>query len=445
VTARIAALLELRMTGEAMKNQGSGSAEVKPGGGGHGRAAFAFIFVTVLLDMLALGIIVPVLPKLIIQFEHGDMAMAARQTGVFAFVWAAMQFVFAPVTGALSDRFGRRPVVLVSNFGLGCDYILMALAPTLSWLFVGRVISGITAASFPTANAYIADVTPEDQRAAKFGMLGAAFGLGFIVGPALGGVLGGIGLRYPFWAAAGLSLANWLYGFFILPESLPKERQAVFSLRKANALGALRLLSSHPELFGLATAMFLYYNAHEALPSMFVIYTDYRYHWGAQITGWALAGVGVGSTVVSAALISLAVRRLGEVKTLFTGMVCGIAGFAFFAAAPSTAIFLIGIPLLSLWGLASPAMQALMSKRVSPSEQGRLQGALMSLFGVAGMIAPLVFTQVFAVAIAPARELKLPGAPYWLAATLMGASLLLAWNAIRRGSVAPVGAAESME
>jgi MFS transporter, DHA1 family, tetracycline resistance protein len=433
------------MAGEAMGNQGGEGSQAKAGVGGHGRAAFAFIFVTVLLDMLALGIIVPVLPKLIIQFEHGDMAMAARQTGVFAFVWAAMQFVFAPVMGALSDRFGRRPVVLLSNFGLGCDYILMALAPTLSWLFVGRVISGITAASFPTANAYIADVTPEDQRAAKFGMLGAAFGLGFIVGPALGGVLGGMGLRYPFWAAAGLSLANWLYGFFILPESLPKERRAVFNLRKANPLGALKLLSSHPELFGLATAMFLYYNAHEALPSMFVIYTDYRYHWGAQITGWALAGVGVGSTIVSAALISLAVRRLGEVKTLFTGMVCGIAGFAFFAAAPSTAIFLIGIPLLSLWGLASPAMQALMSKRVSPSEQGRLQGALMSLFGVAGMIAPLVFTQVFAVAIAPARELKLPGAPYWLAATLMGASLLLAWNAIRRGSVGPVGAAETAE
>src|SRR5580692_1583473 len=293
-------------------------------GAGHGRAAFAFIFITVLLDMLALGIIVPVLPKLIIRFEQGDMAMAATQTGIFAFVWALMQFVFAPVTGALSDRFGRRPVVLLSNFGLGCDYIFMAVAPTLSWLFVGRVISGITSASFPTANAYIADVTPEDQRAAKFGMLGAAFGLGFIIGPALGGMLGGMGLRYPFWAAAGLSLANAAYGFFILPESLPKERRAAFSLRKANPIGSLKLLRSHRELFGLATAMFLYYNAHEALPSMFVIYTDYRYHWSAQLTGWALAGVGVGSTIVSAALISLAIKRLGEIRTMFTGMLCGV-------------------------------------------------------------------------------------------------------------------------
>jgi len=413
-------------------------------GAGHGRAAFAFIFITVLLDMLALGIIVPVLPKLIIRFENGDMSMAATQTGIFAFVWAAMQFVFAPVMGALSDRFGRRPVVLLSNFGLGCDYLLMAVAPTLSWLFVGRVISGITAASFPTANAYIADVTPPEKRAAKFGMLGAAFGLGFIVGPALGGMLGGMGLRYPFWAAAALSLANALYGFLILPESLPKERRAAFNLRKANPLGALKLLSSHPELLGLASAMFLYYNAHEALPSMFVIYTDYRYHWGTQLTGWALAGVGVGSTIVSALLISLAVRKLGELRTLFTGMVCGMAGFATFAFAPSTAIFVIGIPLLSLWGLTSPPMQSLMSRRVGVSEQGQLQGALMSLFGVAGMIAPLVFTQVFAVAISPRWGLNFPGAPYWLAAGLMVGSFAIAWGVTPRGAgaVAQVPAAE---
>jgi MFS transporter, DHA1 family, tetracycline resistance protein len=400
-------------------------------GFGHGRAAFAFIFVTVLLDMLAFGIIVPVLPKLIIQFEHGDMAMAATQTGIFAFVWAAMQFIFAPMTGALSDRFGRRPVVLLSNFGLGCDYVLMAMAPALSWLFLGRVISGITAASFPTANAYIADVTPPEKRAAKFGILGAAFGLGFIVGPALGGMLGGMGLRYPFWAAAGLSLANWLYGLIILPESLPKERRAPFSLRKANPLGSLKLLRSHPELAGLATAMFIYYNAHESLPSMFVLYTTYRYHWSAQLTGWALALVGAGSTIVSAALISVAIRKLGETRTLYTGLLCGIAGFVLFAIAPDTSLFMLGIPFLSLWGLASPAMQSLTSKRVGPSEQGQLQGALMSLFGVAGMIAPLVFTWVFSLAISPERALKLPGTPYWLAALLLAASMVIAWSVTR--------------
>jgi MFS transporter, DHA1 family, tetracycline resistance protein len=402
-------------------------------GPGHGRAAFAFIFVTVLLDMLAFGVIVPVLPKLIIRFEHGDMSTAATQTGIFAFVWAAMQFVFAPVMGALSDRFGRRPVVLLSNFGLGCDYVLMAVAPALSWLFIGRVISGITAASFPTANAYIADVTPPEKRAAKFGMLGAAFGLGFIVGPALGGLLGGMGLRYPFWAAAALSLTNALYGFFILPESLPKQRRAAFSFRTASPIGALKLLRSHPELVGLSTAMFLYYNAHEALPSMFVIYTDYRYHWSTQPTVLSPAGVGVGSTIVSALLISLAIKKLGELRTMYSGLLCGLAGFAFFAAAPSTAILLIGIPLLSLWGLASPPMQALMSRRVGASEQGQLQGALMSLFGVAGMIAPLVFTQVFAVAISPRWGFHLPGAPYWLAAALMVGSFAIAWSVTRRG------------
>jgi len=398
----------------------------------HGRAAFAFIFVTVLLDMLALGVIVPVLPKLIIQFEHGDVAVAARQVGIFAFVWAAMQFVFAPVTGALSDHFGRRPIVLLSNFGLGSDYLFMAVAPTLPWLFVGRVISGITSASFPTANAYIADVTAPEQRAAKFGMLGAAFGLGFVVGPALGGMLGGMGLRYPFWAAAGLSLANALYGFFILPESLPKERRAPFSVAKANPMGSLKLLRSNAALYGLATAMFLYYNAHEALPSMFVIYTDYRYHWNAQMTGWALAVVGIGSTIVSAILISWAVKTFGEVRTLFIGMACGVAGFAVFAAAPSTPILLAGIPLLSLWGLMSPPMQSLMSRRVASTEQGQLQGALMSLFGVAGMIAPLVFTNVFALAIAPGRAVRLPGAPYWLATSLLAAGGLIAWNVVRR-------------
>jgi DHA1 family tetracycline resistance protein-like MFS transporter len=405
------------------------------GGKGHGRAAFAFIFITVALDMVALGIIIPVLPRLIVQFEHGDMGKAATQTGVFAFVWAAMQFAFAPVMGALSDRFGRRPVVLLSNFGLGCDYVLMALAPTLSWLFVGRVISGITAASIPTANAYIADVTPEEQRAAKFGMLGAAFGLGFIVGPAIGGFLGGYGLRYPFWASAILSLANALYGLFVLPESLPKERRSPFSVKRANPLGALKLLRSHPQLAGLAVAMFLYYNAHESLPSMYVLYTDYRYHFSPQLTGYAFTLVGIGSTIVSAFLISLAIKKLGEARTLYTGWLCGLAGFAVLAAAPTTGLSLISIPLLSLWGLGSPAMQSLMTKRVDSSAQGQLQGALMSMFGVAGMIAPLVFTEVFAVAISPKWGIHLPGAPYWLAAILMAGSLAIALGVTRRANV----------
>jgi DHA1 family tetracycline resistance protein-like MFS transporter len=402
-------------------------------GAGHGRAAFVFIFITVVLDMLAIGIIVPILPRLIVSFEHGDMSMAAKQNGIFAFVWAAMQFLFSPVMGSLSDRFGRRPVILLSNFGLGIDYIVMALAPSLSWLFVGRVISGITSASYPTGAAYIADVTPEERRAAKFGMLGAAFGIGFIVGPAVGGFLGGYGLRYPFWAAAALSLLNTAYGFFILPESLPRERRSAFSFAKANPIGSLNLLRSHPQLFGLASAMFLYYIAHESLPSMFVLYTDFRYHWGSGLTGWALAAVGAGSSIVSAVLIAATIRWLGNRRTLFVGLLCGAGGFATLAFAPTTAIVFASLPLFSLWGLSSPAIQGLMSKRVGPSEQGQLQGALMSLFGVAGMIGPLVFSWIFAYAIAAERRVQVPGAPYWLAAMLMVGSILIAFNVTQKG------------
>jgi DHA1 family tetracycline resistance protein-like MFS transporter len=403
----------------------------------HGRAAFAFIFVTVLLDMLALGIIVPVLPKLVIQFEHGDISAAARQVGIFGFIWATMQFLFAPVLGALSDRFGRRPVVLLTNFGLGFDYLLMAWAPSLNWLFLGRIISGITSATYPTGAAYIADVTPEDRRAAKFGMLGAAFGLGFIIGPALGGFLGGLGLRYPFWAAGVLSLLNAAYGFFVLPESLPPERRTpVFSLRKANPVGSLRLLRSHPELAGLACALFLHYLAHESLPSIWVIYTDYKFHWSPRMTGAVLAAVGVGTSIVSASLISLSIKRQGELRTLFTGLFFGIVGFAVYAVAGTTLSFVIGCGLVSLWGLAGPAVQGLMSRRVGPSEQGQLQGANTSLFGVAGMIAPILFTQVFSLSIP-----RLPGAPFWLASVLLAGSFATVWSVFRSASRSAVAEA----
>jgi len=389
------------------------------------RAAFVFIFITVALDMLALGVMVPVLPKLIVAFEHGNMAEAAGASGIFGFSWAAMQFIFSPVLGALSDRSGRRPVILLSNLGLGLDYVLMALSPSLWWLFVGRLISGITSSSFSTASAYIADVTPEDERAAKFGMLGAAFGLGFVVGPALGGVLGGISLRLPFWAAAGLSLANALYGFFILPESLPRERRAPFLWSKANPFGSLTLLRSHRGLLGLAAVAFLYNIAHDSLPSVFVLYTDYRYHWGERMVGFSLAGIGIASTIVSAALVGPLVKRLGERWALIVGLAFGALGFGIYGLAPTGTWFSMGIPFLAIWGLAGPAFQALMSRRVEPSAQGQLQGAVASLAGVTGMIGPLVFTQIFAFGIASTR-LHLPGAPYLLSAALLGASLVLA-------------------
>lgn len=393
-------------------------------------AAFVFIFVTVCLDMLALGVIVPVLPTLVVQMEHGDFARAASITGVFGFAWAAMQFFFSPVQGVLSDRYGRRPVVLLSNFGLGVDYVVMALAPTLAWLFVGRLVSGITSASFPTATAYIADVTPPEKRAARFGMLGAAFGLGFVVGPAVGGVLGNVSLRLPFWVAAGLSLANAVYGVFVLPESLPKEKRTRTSLVKANPLGALELLWSTPGLVALAAASLFYFLAHESLPSTFVLYTQYRYGWNERTTGVALAIVGVASAVVSALLVSKFVGWLGERGALALGLFSGAIAFAIFGLAPTTLLFMAAIPVDAVFGLASPTMQALMSQRIDASAQGRLQGALSSMRGVTGMIGPIVFTQIFARSIR--GHAALPGAVFLVAGALVAVSLVTVVAASRR-------------
>lgn len=391
------------------------------------RAAFIFVFITVVLDMLALGMIVPVLPQLVVSFVGGDTARGATFYGLFATVWALMQFVAAPILGALSDRFGRRKVILLSNFGLGFDYILMALAPTLSWLFVGRLISGITAASIPTAGAYIADVTEPDKRAAAFGMLGAAFGIGFVLGPAAGGLLGAIDPRLPFWVAAGLSLTNAMYGLFVLPESLPKERRAAFEWKRANPLGSLRLLRSHPELLGLAGVSFLSSLAHEALPSTFVLYASYRYGWDPRTVGFVMAGVGISSGAVQGGMVGRIVKRFGEKRTLIAGLVFGAVSFAMFGLAPTGVLFCVGIPVMALWGMSGPAAQGLMTRRVDATEQGRLQGANSSLRSLAGLLAPAIFTLTFAHSIREGAEVQLPGAPFLLAAVvLVGATLLAA-------------------
>jgi DHA1 family tetracycline resistance protein-like MFS transporter len=389
------------------------------------RAALAFIFVTIVLDMLAVGMIVPVLPNLVTSFMGGNTEQGARMYGIFGTVWALMQFFFAPVLGTMSDRFGRRPIVLLSNFGLGLDYILMALAPTLSWLFVGRVISGITAASVPAASAYIADVTPEEKRARAFGMLGAAFGIGFIIGPALGGVLGNISPRLPFWVAAVLSLVNAMYGLFVLPESLSREKRTPFSWKRANPVGSLKLLRSHPELFGLAGVTFLSSLAHESLPNTFVLYATYRYGWNQQTIGLALATVGVCYGIVQGGLVGRIVASIGERKALIIGLLFGATGFAIYGVAAAGWIFWIGIPLMSIWGISGPAAQGMMCRRVSPSEQGQLQGAISSLRGITGMLGPGLFTFTFAAFIDPARQWHLPGAPFLLSAVLLLGSVEL--------------------
>ena len=395
------------------------------------RAALIFIVITVVLDFLALGVIIPVLPPLVVEFLNGDTARAAEVYGLFGTVWALMQFVFSPVMGALSDRFGRRPVILISNFGLGIDYIIMALAPSLTWLFIGRVLSGITAASYSTAMAYIADVAPPEQRARGFGLLGAAFSFGFIVGPAVGGLLGTMGPRLPFWFAGALSLANACYGLFVLPESLPRERRAPFHWRGANPIGALTLLRSHPGLLGLSAAYFLYFIAHEVLPSTFVLYTGYRYGWSEREVGLLMAGIGVCGLIVQAGLAQPAVTHLGERRVLLGALLCGVLGFSIYGLAPRGALIFLGVPLQSLWGLSGVAAQGLMTRRVDASSQGQLQGATASLRGIGGMIGPGLFTLTFAHFIGPNATPPIPGASFFLAAALLLASMALAAHVTR--------------
>jgi MFS transporter, DHA1 family, tetracycline resistance protein len=307
--------------------------------------------------------------------------------------------------------------------------VLMALAPTLGWLFLGRVISGITSASVPTAYAYITDVTPLEKRAKAFGLMGAAFGIGFVLGPAIGGVLGRVGPRLPFWVAAAFSLTNAMYGLFVLPESLPADRRAAFSWRRANPVGSVRLLGAHPRLAWFGGMHFLYYLAHASLPTVFVLYADYRYGWDSQAVGYTLAAVGVSFAVVQGGLVGPIVGGLGERRSLVLGLCAGAIGFTIYGLASTGRWFLLGIPIMALWGLYGPSAQSLMTRRVSPSEQGQLQGALSSVIGVANVISPFLFSGIFAASLSTFRNLQLPGAPFLLSALLLIVAVGIGWEA----------------
>ncbi|WP_332765616.1 TCR/Tet family MFS transporter [Phenylobacterium sp.] len=391
-----------------------------------GRAAFGFIFVSAITTAMSFGLMIPIMPALLKQFTGGDTAAASEWNVVFATVGGVMSLFAGPILGLVSDRLGRRPVLLVSLCGLGVDFLLMALAPSLTWLLVGRMISGATSGAFSTANAYVADVTPPEGRARAFGWMGAAFSFGFLAGPAIGGLLGEVNLRLPFLAAAALTLANVLYGALVLPESLPPEKRvARFDWRKANPIGSLKLLRSHHELFGLAGIHFLNQLAQMVWPSIFVLYTSYRYGWSPVVTGLYMMAGGVLGVAVQSFLVGPVVARLGERGAMLIGASVSVVAFIWYGLAPTSLIYMACLPISCLAGLLTPGLQGLMTRRVGPSEQGQLQGANQALMGLASVVGPSLFGLSFAWAV---RHEVLPGLPLFLAAVATVAALGLAWR-----------------
>ncbi len=401
-----------------------GAAERAPSGGR--QAAFGFIFVSSIINAVSFGVMIPVLPQLLKSFVSGDTARAAEWQVVFAVTWGAMQFLWSPVLGSLSDRCGRRPVMLISLFGLAIDFLIMALAPSIWWLFIGRVLNGLTAASQSTASAYVADVTPPKDRARRYGLLGAAFSLGFVIGPVLGGVLAEVYLRLPFMVAAALAFANGLYGLFILPESLPRERRtASFRWLTANPIASLGFLRDHGALAGLATISFLILLSQNMWPSIFVLYAGARFHWSVGIIGLVLMFVGGGGMVAQMFLVGPVVRWIGERGAVLLGAASGTIGLIISGFAPTGPIFLCGVPFDAIACFLQPGLMGLMSRRVSAGEQGRLQGANQSLQGVTSIIGPPLFGLSFAWALRHDSALHLPGLPILIAAGMWVASLLL--------------------
>ena len=389
-------------------------------------AAVPFILATILIDMLGIGLIVPVLPKLVTSMYGGTLSDGSFIFGWFVASYALMQFLFSPVLGNLSDAVGRRPVILLSLFGAGLDYLLMAFAPSLGWLFAGRVIAGITGANIAAANAYIADVTPLEDRARNFGLIGACFGVGFIVGPALGGLLGQYGLRTPFMAAAGLTLLNALYGFFVLPESHPKERRRPFDWRVANAFSSLSALGRNPIALGLVGTITLERLAHDSLPATWVLYTTYRFNWTEAQNGFSLALVGVMYAIVAGGLTGMIIRRLGERRALMYGLLTGAFTFLLYGVASRGWILYLGIMIGSLGGVAVPAIQAIITRITPANEQGAMQGALASIQSLAAILGPLMAANLFGFFTSPRAPIHLPGAAFLLSALLVAAGAILA-------------------
>jgi MFS transporter, DHA1 family, tetracycline resistance protein len=396
------------------------------------QAAVGFIFITMLLDVIGWGIIIPVIPALIEELIQGDLSEAAKVGGWLTFAYAIVQFVFAPIIGNLSDKYGRRPVILASLFGFSLDYLLLAFSPTITWLFIGRIIAGITGASITTASAYIADISTPENRAKNFGLIGAAFGLGFIIGPVIGGLLGQYGSRVPFYATAILCMLNFLYGYFILPESLPKENRRAFDIKRANPIGSFKHLKKYPSLIGLVAAVFILYTASHAIQSNWSYFTMYQFNWDEKMVGLSLGAIGLLVALVQGVLIRWIHPILGNEKSIYIGMFLYSIGMLLFAfATESWMMFAFLIP-YCLGGIAGPALQAVISLQVPANEQGEIQGTLTSVMSASAIIGPPVMTGIFFYFTNKDATIHFAGAPFLLGGILMIISSLLAYFAIKK-------------
>ena len=394
--------------------------------------ALIFIFITLLIDVTGLGIIIPVFPKLIEQLIHGNISQAASWGGWLTFSYAAMQFLFSPILGGLSDRFGRRPVLLFSLFGFGLDYVLQGFAPTIEWLFIGRILAGITGASFTTATAYIADISPPEKRAQNFGLVGAAFGVGFILGPAVGGFLGQFGPRVPFFVAAGLTMVNFLYGFFILPESLATENRRPFDWKRANPVGSLMRLGKYPVILGLVASLVLVYIAGFAVQGTWTFYTMEKFKWDEKTVGLSLAAIGLSFAIVQGGLSRIIIPKLGQQRAVYVGLLISAIGYVLLGSATQSWMMFAFMAVYSLGGIAGPSIQGIISTQVPANEQGELQGALTSLTSTTSIFGPLIMTNLFSFFTSPAAPTYLPGAPFYLGSILFLISAALARRGFKR-------------
>ena len=395
-------------------------------------AALSFIFITLLIDVIGLAIIIPVFPKLIEGLIHGDISDASKMSGLLLVAYAVMQFLCAPLVGNLSDKYGRRPVLLFSLLGFGVDYLFLAFAPTIGWLFVGRIIAGITGASFTTASAYIADVSSPEKRAQNFGMIGVAFGLGFILGPVIGGILGKMDTHYPFYAAAALALLNAAYGFFILPESLPKEHRRDLDWKRCNPLGTLLQLKKYPSVINLSVCLFIVYFAGHAVQSVWTFYTMQKFNWNEDVVGYSLGFIGLMIALVQGGLIRIAIPKLGQERSIWIGLMLYAVGMVLFGLANKGWMMFAYMVPYALGGIAGPALQGIMTNQVPANEQGELQGGLTSLMSLSSIFGPWFMTYIFYYFTNAAAPVYLPGAPYFVAAALMMLSAILAMRSFKK-------------